>query len=180
MEVGQQPLYCGRRAMFTMLVMYLAAIDPLTPRFNPDDPRLLRFLGDGLLTQHLEWLRNRGPGLAEMIDWHDRMIQEPGFLSPGQVNDWRKMNAELRVTLHFMRKELEILEWWEEQRVLKPGLETDLAGLDRLDELRKEEKARRRAWDRGLMVPFPREVRYIAPRPRSVKFQEQLARGTLA
>ncbi len=48
-----------------------------------------------------------------------------------------------------------MLEWYEQQRRLKPGPETDQEAIDTIDTVLKEQKAWQNKWDRT--APPPRE-----------------------
>jgi hypothetical protein len=58
-----------------------------------------------------------------------------------------------------MKKEVQVLEWGEEQRKVNPGPATEREIIDRLEQVSKERKAWRAAWNKGLIAPPPREIK---------------------
>ena len=77
---------------------------------------------------------------------------------PSAVRQWRQEVVKSRAAVEKAKKYEKVLEWAQEQRRLKPGLETERMVLERVLEAQKEVL--------GLspsLAPPPREVKPSAP-----------------
>lgn len=118
--------------------------------------------------QELERTRRTRANMETYIKWMEKW--QPGSINSARNNDFIQNEiAECRGELEFMKKREQILEWYEQQRKLNPGAETDRAAFDRLDKLYKEHEAWSKAWKAGRIAPTPREKKPIAPLPREKK-----------
>jgi hypothetical protein len=88
----------------------------------------------------IQWFENQRPHLRDSPDLGH------------QVED---TISDLKIILSFTKKRVVILEWYQQQRRLKPGLATDLAAKARLEVLDEELTATRE----GRVAPMPREVK---------------------
>jgi hypothetical protein len=107
---------------------------------------------------HLELTRNRRAGLEEMVKWWEKMLKDPLF-TPKEVEHHRQHVVYLLECVQQMKKYEQVLEWYEQQRRLNPGPETEQEALDRITKVLKEQKAWQDAWDQGKVAPLPREVK---------------------
>jgi hypothetical protein len=99
---------------------------------------------EALHRELLERLR-RGLVLLEDTIALDEQLEKEGLLvSPFSL-------AELREEVVKRKKYLREVERWEQQRKLKPGRETNLEAIGRLQELRRE------LWPPPSPAPMPRE-----------------------
>lgn len=110
---------------------------------------------------HLAIVR-RGRALIESnIKLFEKLLEDdPDSFTPKKASELRQKLEEWREEVEKSKKIERELELYEQQRKLKPGLETDLAAIERLDKLHKE------LWPDRAIAPMPREIK---PRDPGVK-----------
>ena len=99
--------------------------------------------------QHLELTRKGQAFLKEQLDLMEKFIdRNPEIFQPKDARQEKQEIAKLRVDWEFGQKYLEVLEWYAEQRKVKPGWATEQAADERLQEVMDEWGA----WKRGVFL----------------------------
>src|SRR5262245_49596945 len=146
--------------MLSSLVMCLAVAGRLSadsPSPNHQFPAL-PLSGtdiDSFCRDRLERARRGRIFLEETIKWQEKMIQEPDFYTQEEADHIRQQVAGWRENLEFLKQHEQILEWYERQRKVNPGPDTEQAMIDRLEKLLKEWDG----WREFSRAPMPREVK---------------------
>jgi len=134
---------------------WLHSADPLGLQPSPGPDSLQRGWRATFARQHLELIRSRRVALEEHLEWMEQFVKEnPDILTPETVSFSRKELERFRIDLRYMREYERALVWWERERNVNPGPETDRQARDRINRVFKE----RDAWRRGdHNAPPPRE-----------------------
>jgi hypothetical protein len=113
-----------------------------------------RALDEQFHRDHLQMVR-RGRALLESnIELFEKLLAEgPIRFTPEGAAQLRREIGVWRAEVEKSKKYERELERWEQQRKLKPGLETDLAAIERITKLHRE------LWPKCPVAPMPREVK---------------------
>lgn len=139
------------------LVFAAPADPPLVVTISPRVPKI----GEEFHRQHLADSRKSRLLVEGNIELFEKLLRDNPQWPPKKASELRLTIEWLREDVEKMKKYEKELERWEQQRKLKPGAETDLEALERIDKLLQE------LWPRYPVAPMPREVkpRDVQPKP---------------